>query len=114
MSKSTIYKVVSQPEWQQAEIDGVFRGSAVDLADGFIHLSSAAQAVETVAKHFAGQANLLIASVDAKVLGDTLRWEESRGGALFPHIYGDLPMTAVTKVQPLPLGEDGTHVFPEI
>lgn len=114
MSESIIYKVVSRPEWQQAETDGVFRGSAVDLADGFIHLSSAAQAVETVAKHFAGQDDLLIVSVDTQALGDTLRWEESRGGALFPHIYGDLPMTAVTKAQPLPLGEDGTHVFPEI
>ena len=110
---STLYKIVSKQEWEAVASTGVYEGSAVDHADGFIHLSSKGQTVETAAKHFAGQADLLLISVDADALGDTLKWEESRGGALFPHIYGNLPQSAVTNVQPLPLHADGTHAFPE-
>ena len=109
---SPIYKVVSRQQWLEAEASGVFRGSGVDIQDGFIHLSAADQVVETVAKHFAGQDDLLLISVDAEALGDALKWEASRGGALFPHIYGDLPMSAVTQTEPLALGQDGVHRFP--
>ena len=84
----------------------------MDRRDGFIHFSNAAQVAETAAKHFAGQGDLLLVCVDAKRLGDRLKWEPSRGGALFPHLYGDLDLAAVTRVEPLPLGPDGRHVFP--
>ncbi len=92
----------------------MFRGSPVDLSDGFIHFSTAAQAVETAAKHFAGQRDLILASVDAATLGDRLKWEPSRGGALFPHLYGELELAAVTRIDPLPLGADGRHEFPPL
>lgn len=108
----TVYKIVPAALWRQAERDGLFRGSAVDLRDGFIHFSSASQAVETAAKHFAGQDDLLLVTVDAERLGASLKWEPSRGGALFPHLYGDLSLAAVRKVEPLPLGPDGRHRFP--
>jgi uncharacterized protein (DUF952 family) len=98
--------------WREAQGAGVFRGSEVDLSDGFIHFSTAAQAVETAAKHFAGQNDLLLLHVDTAKLGDGLKWEPSRGGALFPHLYGDLPLAAVTKVDSLPLGADNAHKFP--
>ncbi|MFN3657222.1 MAG: DUF952 domain-containing protein [Pseudolabrys sp.] len=111
---STVYKIVPATLWREAERDGVFRGSEVDRRDGFIHFSSAAQAVETAAKHFAGQHDLLLVRVDAEKLGMPLKWEPSRGGALFPHLYGDLPVTAVSKVEPLPLGSDGRHAFPPL
>ncbi|NND98599.1 MAG: DUF952 domain-containing protein [Pirellulaceae bacterium] len=110
---ATLYKVVTRSQWRVAESDGVFRGSEVDIADGFIHLSAADQTIETVAKHFAGQSDLMLIAVDAAALGDTVRWEPSRGGALFPHVYGDLPLTAVRGVQPLPIGDDGRHQFPD-
>ena len=92
----------------------MFRGSEVDLRDGFIHFSSAAQVVETAGKHFAGQSDLLLVRIDSAKLGDLLKWEPSRGGALFPHLYGDLDLTAVTRVEPLPLGPGGRHVFPAL
>lgn len=108
-----IYKICSAAEWRAAEREGAFRGSAVDLRDGFIHFSAADQAAETAAKHFAGQADLLLIHIDADKLGDALKWEVSRGGALFPHLYGDLRMDAVIRAEPLPLGPDGRHVFPK-
>lgn len=92
----------------------MFRGAAVDLRDGYIHFSTATQAIETAARHFAGQRDLVLAAIDAESLGDRLKWEPSRGGALFPHLYGTLPMSAVRRVAPLPLGPDGRHVFPEL
>jgi uncharacterized protein (DUF952 family) len=98
--------------WQQAERIGVFRGSEVDRRDGFIHFSTAAQVAETAAKHFAGQSDLLLVRVDSAKLGSRLKWEPSRGGMLFPHLYGDLDLTVVLKVEPLPLGPDGQHIFP--
>ncbi len=100
--------------WREAERSGVFRGAAIDLRDGYIHFSTAAQAVETAALHFAGQNGLVLAAIDTESLGDRLKWEPSRGGALFPHFYGTLPMSAVRSVKPLPLGPDGRHVFPEL
>lgn len=111
---SAIFKIVPAGLWRSAEQAGVFRGSEVDLKDGFIHFSTAAQAEETAAKHFAGQHDLLLVSVDGDRLGAALKWEPSRGGALFPHLYGDLPLTDVTSVVPLPLGPDGRHRFPEL
>jgi uncharacterized protein (DUF952 family) len=89
------YKIFTAGEWAVFARDGVFIGAPIDLADGYIHLSTAAQLEETLAKHFAGQTNLTIAEVDLTALGDTVRWEVSRGDQLFPHIYGMLPMRAV-------------------
>jgi uncharacterized protein (DUF952 family) len=108
------YKIVDAPSWRAAAARGRFTGSAVDRADGFIHLSTAAQAAETAARHFAGQDDLLLVAVDCAALGSALRWEPSRGGALFPHVYGDLPVAAVRWTAPLPLGPDGRHIFPEL
>ena len=100
--------------WREATKAGVFRGSEHDARDGFIHFSTAAQTRETAARHFAGQDDLLLLRVEAVLLGDRLKWEPSRGGALFPHLYGELALNAVTGIEPLPLGADGTHVFPPL
>jgi uncharacterized protein (DUF952 family) len=110
----TIYKICPEPLWRQAEAAGQFDGAPVDLADGFIHFSTATQAVETAAKHFAGQQDLLLIAVDVGTLGEQLKYEVSRGSALFPHLYAPLPVAAVRWVKPLPLGADGRHAFPEL
>ena len=110
----TIYKICPAALWREAESAGAFRGFAVDLRDGFIHFSSAAQVAETAAKHFAGANDLVLLHVDAGRLGAALKWEPSRGGALFPHLYGDLDPRAVRQVDPLPLGPDGRHRFPPL
>jgi uncharacterized protein (DUF952 family) len=109
---TTIYKICPVQLWRAAERAGVFRGSELDRRDGFIHFSNAAQVVETAEKHFAGQSGLLLLRIDSAKLGDRLKWEPSRGGALFPHLYGDLDLTAVMLVEPLPLGPNGRHIFP--
>ena len=111
---SIVYKICRAALWRQAERAGVFRGSPVDRKDGFIHFSSAEQAAETAAKHFAGERDLVLLRVDVTKLGDKLKWEPSRGGALFPHLYGDLDLKAVMQVDPLPLGPDGRHRFPPL
>ncbi len=108
-----IYKIVPAALWRAAETAGTFSGAPVDLADGFIHFSTGAQVAETAARHFAGQTDLLLVAVDAATLGPALRYEPSRGGALFPHLYAGLPAAAALWVQPLPLGADGHHLFPE-
>ncbi len=95
-----IYKIVHEALWREAEAAGVFTGAPVDVADGFIHFSTAEQVDETAARHFAGQTGLLLVEVDADALGNALRWEPSRGGALFPHLYNTLPLLAVTAVRP--------------
>jgi uncharacterized protein (DUF952 family) len=110
----TIYKICPAALWREAEAAGRFDGAGVDLADGFIHFSSRTQAVETAAKHFAGQDDLVIVAVDAGALGNALKYEVSRGGALFPHLYAPLDLGAVKWVKPLPLGADGRHAFPEL
>lgn len=107
-----IYRILPAAEWAQAAAAGVFAGTAHDLRDGFIHFSTARQMAETAAKHYAGQADLLLLAVDADVLGPALKWERSRNDDLFPHLYGALPVAAVRRVDPLPLGADGRHVFP--
>jgi uncharacterized protein (DUF952 family) len=109
-----VYKIVAGEEWSEAEAAGVFRGAAIDRADRFIHFSTAEQAPETAAKWFAGRGDLTLAAVNAEALGDDLRWEPSRGGALFPHLYAALPMSAVVWSRPLPLGPDGRHVFGDL
>jgi uncharacterized protein (DUF952 family) len=97
----TIYKICRAAEWREAEQSGVYRGSADDQRDGFIHLSTVEQTPGTYEKYFAGQTDLLLLAVDPAALGATLKWEVSRGGALFPHIYGDLPLSAVRWSRPL-------------
>jgi len=109
-----IYKIVPAVLWREAERAGTFAGSEVDRRDGFIHFSTAGQAAETAAKHFAGQHGLLLVSVDTTRLGARLKWEPSRGGALFPHLHGALDLAAVTAITPLPLGDDGRHQFPPL
>jgi uncharacterized protein (DUF952 family) len=111
---TTIYKICPNVLWDEAERAGVFRGAPVDARDGFIHFSSAAQVRETVATYFAGAKDLMLIAVDADALGDALKWEPSRGGDLFPHLYGELPLAAVLWARPLPLGINQRHVFPEL
>ena len=111
---ATIYKICDSALWRQAEQTGVFTGAPVDHADGFIHFSTAGQVAETAARHFAGKDDLLLVAVDAAALGSALRYEASRGGQLFPHLYGSLPLSAVRWVKPLRLGADGHHVFPDL
>jgi uncharacterized protein (DUF952 family) len=111
---STIYKICPASLWRDAERAGVFHGSEVDIQDGFIHFSTAAQVAETASRHFAGQADLLLVHVDTEKLGDGLKWEPSRGGDLFPHLYGEFLLAAVTKVERLPLAPDGWHIFPAL
>ena len=109
-----IFKIVPRTMWQDAVEAGVFKGAPVDLADGYIHFSTADQARETAAKHFAGQTDLLLAAFQAETFGESLKWEPSRGGALFPHLYADLQPSEAIWVRELPLSTDGTHAFPEM
>jgi len=109
-----IYKIAPKSLWDEAEAAGVFVGAPIDLQDGFIHFSTAAQVVETANKHFAGQEDLLLVAIDVRRLREDVKWEVSRGGALFPHLYGQLELSAVIWVKALPVGSDGKHVFPEL
>jgi uncharacterized protein (DUF952 family) len=111
---NTIYKIADATAWRAAEQAGTFDGAPVDLKDGFIHFSTAAQVHETAARHFAGVDDLVLAAVDAVALGAALKWEPSRGGDLFPHLYGALPMSAVRWSRPLRRDAEGRHVFPEL
>jgi uncharacterized protein (DUF952 family) len=108
-----IYKICDAAIWRTAEAAGRFHGAAIDKRDGYIHLSSASQVQETAAKHFSEATGLVLVAIDAGRLGSALRWEPAREGALFPHLYGELPLDCVLWVKPLPLGADGRHVFPE-
>ena len=107
-----LYKIMPKQEWQTAQANGLYEGSGVDRRDGFIHLSASHQVRATARKHFAGKADLLLVSVAEEALGQSLKWEVSRGGDLFPHIYGALALSAVSEVIPLPL-VNGVHQFPE-
>jgi uncharacterized protein (DUF952 family) len=109
-----IYRIVTEAEWRAAQTTGVFKGSALDVRDGFIHFSTAAQAAETAAKHYAGKSDLLLLYVDEASLTSPLRWEVSRGGQHFPHLYGTLPVMSVRRVEKLPLGPDGAFIFPKL
>ena len=108
-----IYKILTAPQWAELRQAGQTVGAPVDLADGFVHFSTAAQAPETAAKHFAAQEGLMLLALEAEAQGESLRWEPSRGGALFPHLYAPLRLADVAWSAPLPLGPDGAHVFPE-
>ncbi len=110
-SNQTIYKILGRDKWKQAEVDGVFQGAAIDLTDGYIHFSTATQVAETAARHFAGRADLLLLAVDTRGLGDQLRWETSRGGELFPHLYCDLELANVKWVKEIQQDETGIHQF---
>jgi uncharacterized protein (DUF952 family) len=96
------FKILTADQWAQFEADGIFHGAPIDLADGYIHMSTADQVEETLAKHFAKQDGLVVAEIDLTSFGDALKWEKSRGGALFPHLYAPLPMTAVVKAAEKP------------
>lgn len=106
-----IYKILRSDEWEALKEFGLSQGAPIDVADGFIHFSTAEQVRETAAKHFAGETDLLIAAFDADALGDALKWEVSRGGALFPHLYAPLRLTDVKWHKPLPWNGT-THDFP--
>jgi len=108
-----IYKILRPEEWSAFKMQEAFAGAPVDLADGYVHLSTAEQAPETAARHFAGEEGLRLLAFDSAGFGDALRWEPSRGGALFPHLHAPLPRAAVVWDAPLPLGSDGRHLFPE-
>ena len=114
MSGTIIYKICDAALWREAERTQLFSGAAVDAQDGYIHFSSADQVADTAAKYFAGMADLVLVAVDAQALGAALKWEPARGGALFPHLYGVMPLSAVRWVKPLPIAADGRHVFPEL
>jgi len=108
-----IYHMCRADEWEGAHVSGAYHGSSQDAADGFIHFSTALQVRTSAAKHRSGQIGLVLLTVDPGPLGDALKWEPSRGGDLFPHLYGPLPVSAVISVDPLLLGVDGLHVFPD-
>lgn len=109
-----VFKIVTAAEWQAAVRAGVFAGSAVDVRDGFIHLSTAAQVRETAARHFAGRPGLLLVACEAAALGPALQWEPSRGGAQFPHLRGPLDPRRAVWAKPLPLAAGGAHIFPPL
>lgn len=112
-SAHDIYKIASREQWEDASRRGAFTGSPDDVRDGFIHLSTRDQLDGTLRKHFAGQRDLVLIEVNAALVADNLRWEPSRGGQLFPHIYGVLPVAAVTRFRPLSLDENGQVIIPE-
>ncbi len=108
-----VYKIVTEAQWNEALTSGIFKGAPVDLADGYIHFSTSEQMRETAQKHFHGQKDLLLVEVATADLGDALKWEVSRGGALFPHLYAELDIASAQRVMPLENLTDGGHKFPE-
>ena len=111
---ATIYKICAQALWRSAESAGVLHGTSDDARDGYIHFSSVSQLAATAAKHFADKTDLMLIAVDAGALGSSLKWESSRGGELFPHLYGPLPLAAVRWARPLPEEIDGHRPLPEL
>lgn len=109
-----IYKICPKALWDSACLEGRFVGMPIDLADGFVHFSAAAQVAETAARHFAGQDELMLIAFDADDFADALKWEPSRGGALFPHVYGAVDPSLAVWTRPLPLGPDGNPLVPEL
>jgi uncharacterized protein (DUF952 family) len=106
-----IYKIATGDEWRAAQMSGRFDGAPIDLADGYIHFSTAGQARETAAKHFAGREDLVLVALDAEALGDALKWEPSRGGDLFPHLYRSFLVNEALWARHLPMRPDGSHDF---
>lgn len=111
---SVIYHLAREAGWRDATRSGTYTGTAEDRADGYLHFSTADQVAGSAAKHRRGETGIILVAVDTERLGDALRWERSRGGALFPHLYGALPMASVLWSKPLPLGRDGLHRFPPL
>jgi uncharacterized protein (DUF952 family) len=111
---TTIYKICERASWRLAEQTGTYRGSAADARDGFIHFSTAAQLAGTLAKHFAGRGDLLLVAVNAGALGEALKWEPSRGGELFPHLYAALPLAAVRWTKPVADEVGGRRALPDL
>ena len=109
-----IYHMCPAETWEAAVRAGAYRGTADDSRDGLIHFSTAEQIAESARRHRAGQSGLVLIAVETARLGDRLKWEESRGGALFPHLYGPLDPAETASVRPLPLGSDGEHIFPPL
>lgn len=107
-----VYKIAPRAVWEAAVRDGIYRGSPDDHRDGFIHLSSGAQVAGTLARHYAGQSDLVLIAYAAAGLGGALKWEPSRGGDLFPHVYGPLEPAAALWVRPIAVGADGRHTLP--
>lgn len=105
------YKLVDRREWDAARATGAYEGSAVDRSDGYIHMSTTAQLAETARRHYAGRDGLMLVEVSTEPLGEPLRWEASRGGELFPHLYGPLPLSAVRSERALSVRDDGTMAF---
>ncbi|MDH4743799.1 DUF952 domain-containing protein [Sphingomonas sp. CBMAI 2297] len=112
MPDTIAYKILTADQMHVLEHEGVFAGAPIDLADGYVHLSTAAQVAETLDKHFAGQAGLWLVAVDLEAMGDAVRWEPSRGGQLFPHLYAPLPLVAVTAYSEVHYEPDGTLRLP--
>jgi uncharacterized protein (DUF952 family) len=106
-----IYKIATVAQWRLAEETGVFEGAPIDVADGYIHFSTAEQVAETLARHFAGQRDLLLVAVDADPFGSAVRWEVSRGGQRFPHLHAPLPVSAALRISAIPVGADGRHLL---
>ena len=111
---TVIYHLARKHAWSAARGDSIYRGTAEDRIDGFIHFSTGSQVAQSAARHRAGEADLILVACDAEKLDGIVRWEPSRGGELFPHLYGDLPLAAVLSAVPLPLGKDAKHVFPDL
>lgn len=109
-----VYKICPAESWREAAAEGMFRGSRIDLDDGFIHFSTGSQVAETAARHFAGIDDLMLVAVDTERLGAALRWEPARSGDLFPHLYEPLTVDSVVWARPLQLGKDGRHRFPDL
>lgn len=109
-----IYHLAAAADWQAAQADGRYCGSPDDIRDGFMHFSTGAQVVESAARHRAGRTDQVLLCIASAALGQDLRWEPSRGGQLFPHLYAPLDVTKVLSAVALPLGPDGRHVFPAL
>jgi uncharacterized protein (DUF952 family) len=112
MTDQIAYKVFTDPEFESFTRDGIFVGSPADIADGFIHLSTSAQLEVTLARHYQGQTDIVLAAINLLLLGAAVRWEESRGGQVFPHLYGNLPVAAVTAYSPVVRQADGALKLP--
>ena len=114
MENKIIFHICRSDEWRSAIERGIYSGPSQDKKDGYIHFSAANQVIESAAKHRAGQKGLVLLTVDEELLELSLKWEAARGGELFPHLYGDLPINAVLRAEELPLGPDGLHIFPKL
>jgi len=114
VTAKTIYKICTKEEWQTACKTRCFEGAAIDLHDGYMHFSTASQVKHTARLHFTERKGLVVVAVEAKCLGDDLKWEAARGGELFPHLFATLDVGAAKSVTDLGVAEDGSHIFPPL